>query len=219
MAGRSGTPRLHWTLIAARHTSQAVREQHRASKYVRVTCHRICCARHAYMTMRLVYHDLQVAHVSATMLAVLACASVFCGGALLQGPTSLKSDQVVSATHWAAPLAMAAAAACIAVTPPVALAVPPPELVKVVVGGNAQSWQEGVSSAQAKQKASNERNEKRMARLAQCEDDKRQVKANQDMLPAAVQPATDDPTKPASCVGQPTYRKGDPALPAIYPQQ
>ena len=62
-------------------------------------------------------------------------------------------------------------------------------------------------------------NEARLARVAQCDADSEAIKQNLGKLPAGVQPATDNPKEPATCVGYPTYQLrgfGDPALPGIY---
>ena len=69
------------------------------------------------------------------------------------------------------------------------------------------------------------RNEARLARVAQCDLEMEQVKKNNNVLPANVNPATDqrnNPNMPATCVGAPTYQlkgPGDPSLPQIYPNR
>ena len=66
------------------------------------------------------------------------------------------------------------------------------------------------------------RNEARLARVAQCEDDIEEMKKNNGVLPDSIKPATvpgaQYPT--ANCVGYPTYQLSkppqDPSLPIIY---
>jgi len=62
-------------------------------------------------------------------------------------------------------------------------------------------------------------NEARLARVAQCNQDKAAIEENGGKLPASVKPATDNANAPATCVGGPTYQLsgfGDPSLPSIY---
>ena len=62
-------------------------------------------------------------------------------------------------------------------------------------------------------------NEARLVRVAQCNQELNAIEENSGMLPASVQPATDNANAPATCVGGPTYQLrgfGDPSLPRIY---
>ena len=55
--------------------------------------------------------------------------------------------------------------------------------------------------------------------LAQCNQETEEIKQNNGVLPASIKPATNNPNRPATCVGAPTYQLngfGDPSLPPIY---
>lgn len=65
------------------------------------------------------------------------------------------------------------------------------------------------------------RNEARLARLAQCEQDLARIEENDGKVPDSVKPATASGSAALSayCVGAPTYQLngfGDPSLPFIY---